>query len=349
MLVSRGDRSTFVLVLIVTQLVFILLLYRRGAVDVLQGFFTVHSHRWDYSKTEDVYTNLSLFTPVTNLDDTLYCPVKSPILVGPITVVFETLPSFQTIIKKNPYLRLGGKYVPRHCEARYKSAIIIPFRNRDLHLQYLLYYLHPFLQRQQLQYTIFIIHQAGNGTFNRAKLLNIGIKEAMKEEDWDCLILHDVDLIPENDYNFYVCDLNYPKHISSAIDKLDYSLPYWSYFGGVSALTPEQYMKINGFPNTYWGWGGEDDDISTRIKLAGMSITRTPPDLGRYKMAMHDRDNGNEENRKRYDMLRLTRQTWTKEGMNSVEFKIISKKETRLFTNITVDIGFGPTRMPEKQ
>lgn len=45
---------------------------------------------------------------------------------------------------------------------------------------------------------------------------------------------------------------------------LFYSLPYPQYFGGVSALTPDQYMKINGFPNEYWGWGGEDDDIATR-------------------------------------------------------------------------------------
>lgn len=36
------------------------------------------------------------------------------------------------------------------------------------------------------------------------------------------------------------------------------------YFGGVAALTPLHYLKMNGFPNNYWGWGGEDDDISVR-------------------------------------------------------------------------------------
>lgn len=41
-------------------------------------------------------------------------------------------------------------------------------------------------------------------------------------------------------------------------------LPYKMYFGGVSALTPDQYLKMNGFPNNYWGWGGEDDDIGIR-------------------------------------------------------------------------------------
>lgn len=36
------------------------------------------------------------------------------------------------------------------------------------------------------------------------------------------------------------------------------------FFGGVAALTPLHYLKMNGFPNNYWGWGGEDDDISVR-------------------------------------------------------------------------------------
>lgn len=52
--------------------------------------------------------------------------------------------------------------------------------------------------------------------------------------------------------------------LGSVSDPSSCSLPYPQYFGGVSALTPDQYMKINGFPNEYWGWGGEDDDIATR-------------------------------------------------------------------------------------
>lgn len=41
-------------------------------------------------------------------------------------------------------------------------------------------------------------------------------------------------------------------------------LPYEDIFGGVSAITQEQFTKVNGFSNKYWGWGGEDDDMFSR-------------------------------------------------------------------------------------
>lgn len=46
---------------------------------------------------------------------------------------------------------------------------------------------------------------------------------------------------------------------------LYFRLPYTSYFGGVSALTREQYEAVNGFSNEFFGWGGEDDDFYNRF------------------------------------------------------------------------------------
>lgn len=51
--------------------------------------------------------------------------------------------------------------------------------------------------------------------------MNAGFREAMREEDWDCLFFHDVDLIPEDDRNTYSCDSN-PKHAAIAMDKFGY-------------------------------------------------------------------------------------------------------------------------------
>nr|XP_056714268.1 beta-1,4-galactosyltransferase 3-like [Euleptes europaea] len=344
MSLSRVENPCFLLFLVIFQAIFILILYRGGASSVFQGFLDV-SQPLDYSKTEDVYTNLSLFIRARDKETMPYCTPQSPIFVGPLTITFNTLPSERTIISKNPYVQLGGHYSPPHCLARYKTAVIVPHRNRKKQLRHLLYYLHPFLQRQQLHYRIYLIHQAGNGRFNQAKLLNVGVREAMKDDDWDCLLLHNVDLVPENDYNLYVCDEYYPKHMSSAIDKLQYSLPYWSFFGGVSALTPVHYMKINGFPNTYWDRSGVHDDIAERIRLAGMKIVRTPLHLGRYKMMDHEQITGHDENVERPVVLH-TRTTWKDDGMNSLEFKVLAKKQHPLYTNITVDIGDPPMLPP---
>ncbi|KAJ7307388.1 hypothetical protein JRQ81_009403 [Phrynocephalus forsythii] len=300
---------------------------------------------FDYSRTHDVYTNLT-FMPQQQHGSTgkslPYCPERSPYLIGPLTVSFSQVPTLEQIREKNPVVSLGGRYHPAACEPRSRTAIIIPHRNRETHLRHLLYYLHPFLQRQQLQYGIYVVHQAGNATFNRAKLLNVGVKEALKDEEWSCLFLHDVDLIPENDHNLYVCDPWSPKHVSVAMNKFGYNLPYSQYFGGVSALTPEHYLKINGFPNEYWGWGGEDDDIATRIRLAGLKIARPPVSVGHYKMVKHKGDKGNEENPHRFDLLIRTHRAWTQDGMNSLSYTLLSKELLPLYTNLTADIGTNP-------
>ena len=58
--------------------------------------------------------------------------------------------------------------------------------------------------------------------FNRAKLLNVGYKEAMKHYNrYDCVMLHDVDLLPENEQLIYTC-ADQPKHMSAAINIYDY-------------------------------------------------------------------------------------------------------------------------------
>lgn len=44
-----------------------------------------------------------------------------------------------------------------------------------------------------------------------------------------------------------------------------YKPHYGTEFGGVTAITPEQYKNVNGHSNQFWGWGGEDNDIEYRI------------------------------------------------------------------------------------
>ncbi|KAJ8257239.1 hypothetical protein GJAV_G00183430 [Gymnothorax javanicus] len=298
---------------------------------------------YDYSRRHSVYTNLSQEGALSSTGTgEQYCPLRSPLLVGPVSVRLSSPASMDEIWERNPLVSSGGHYQPPGCESRHHTAIIIPYRDRLSHLWTLLYHLHPFLQRQQLHYAIYVVHQTSGSTFNRAKLLNVGVREALREGEWDCLFLHDVDLLPENDHNIYTCHAQFPTHVSVAMDKFRYRLPYSQYFGGVSAVTPEQYLRMNGFPNEYWGWGGEDDDIAGRVRLSGMKIVRAPLEVGHYKMIKHHGDRGNAENRHRFDLLMRTGQRWRTDGINSLTYKLLSKEREPLYTNLTVDIGNDP-------
>ena len=50
-------------------------------------------------------------------------------------------------------------------------------------------------------------------------------------------------------------------------DEIFFRLKYPNVFGGAVSMTPEQFFKVNGFSNQYFGWGGEDDDFYHRFSL----------------------------------------------------------------------------------
>ena len=58
---------------------------------------------------------------------------------------------------RNTSIRLGGHWSPSHCTSRHRVAIIIPYRNREMQLRIFLNFMHSFLQKQQLDYQIFLI------------------------------------------------------------------------------------------------------------------------------------------------------------------------------------------------
>lgn len=57
------------------------------------------------------------------------------------------------------WVQTGGHHTPTRCKPRERVAILIPFRNRNIHLRILLNNLHPILYRQQLGYTIYVLKQ----------------------------------------------------------------------------------------------------------------------------------------------------------------------------------------------
>lgn len=263
------------------------------------------------------------------------CPPIPPNLDGPYEVdsAYESLTSVEQ--KLAPKLQPGGQYNPRECRARDHVAIIVPYRDREQHLPVFLKNLHPFLMKQQIEYGVYIVEQAAGSQFNRASLMNVGFVEALKQRNWDCMVFHDVDLLPMDDRNLYTCP-DQPRHMSVAVDTFGFKLPYTSIFGGVSAMTVKQFRTVNGFSNSFWGWGGEDDDMSNRLKHVGFHIARYPINIARYTMLSHKKEKANP---KRYEKLNTGSKRFDSDGLNSLHYRLINLIRKPLYTWVHVEIS----------
>ncbi|XP_028403020.1 beta-1,4-galactosyltransferase 4-like [Dendronephthya gigantea] len=269
----------------------------------------------------------------------MFC--KPYLLVGPV-YYNKSVPRMQEVIEQlsvdfGGFVKKGGAFKPRGCIAKNKLAIIVPYRNRSEHLRIFLRHMHPIMQRQMHDYRIIVVEQAGNYSFNRATLINIGFLEALKISNFRCFVFHDVDHILENDRNDYGCPES-PKLLGVSVDRFNRRWPYKRYFGGVGAFTREHFEKMNGYSNLYWGWGAEDDDAYQRIRAAGYSLTRPRSDVGRYIMLkehhFRDKPGGN-----RYILLKTAAKRMYTDGLNTVQYKVLKKTEYPLYTHILAKLN----------
>ncbi|CAK8680430.1 unnamed protein product [Clavelina lepadiformis] len=300
--------------------------------------------------------------PEVDISPKDFCPLLPPELQGELFVQFdpEFPPAYDVIAKANKHLSFGGRYKPPQCSPRYKLAIIVPYRDREKQLFWFLSHIHPILQRQMLEYAIYVVNQAPGALFNRGKLMNVGFAEASKRDRYDCYVFHDVDLLAENDMCLYHCPefaeeaRSNPKHLSVSVDKFKYEalhyelglcspVPYQAsemqVFGGVAIFTEDQFISVNGFSNSYWGWGAEDDDLFLRTWRKGYKIDRSHMNECSFHMLPHDQETKNPKSPMRYVLLKQSLLRQNTDGLNSLKYRLLNKTEGLLYTNITVDIA----------
>jgi len=163
-------------------------------------------------------------------------------------------------------------------------AVIVPFRiqkgqNREWELTQFIPHMEKMMDELKTDndlddYRIYVIEQDQSlKKFNRGLLLNIGAH--LSDKGHSTIILHDVDLLPQEDikewYSFQ--PTKFPLHIA-ACWKERYDSK--SYFGGVVSFNRNLFEEINGFPNNFWGWGGEDDALLDRCKTHHIEHKRVP-------------------------------------------------------------------------
>ena len=227
----------------------------------------------------------------------------------------------------------GGSWSPPHCRSKYHVNIIIPFRNRHWQLPTFLYHYHRFLMLQEIEYHIIIVEQSEKKQFNRGKLFNIGFVEMERRYASDCYIFHDVDLMAANLNNAYACT-KLPRHMSSALDIFNFRVPYATNFGGVVALTRQQFQLANGYSNSFYGWGAEDDDFYFRVRRH-MPIIRLEDAIAQYITLDHTHE---EPNLLRETLLRQGPSQYATNGLNSLNYTLLDFELKSLYTWMLVDL-----------
>lgn len=139
----------------------------------------------------------------------------------------------------------------RRCDV----SIVVPYRNREQHLNLWNKFVADALGDMV---EILLVEQIDTLPFNRGCLLNIGFNHCTGER----VIFHDVDLVPDHQLLQQYCS-PWPAavvHFGARFSRYNNTK---SYFGGVTGFFRDAFP---GFPNKFWGWGGEDDVLYKRTQ-----------------------------------------------------------------------------------
>ena len=87
------------------------------------------------------------------------CPEKPETLLGYQEPIQQLDTAYSFIQDQATKLKDGGCYSPPDCEPISRVLIIVPYRDRAEHLNILLRNIHPFLQRQKIEYRMRLLYQ----------------------------------------------------------------------------------------------------------------------------------------------------------------------------------------------
>jgi len=182
--------------------------------------------------------------------------------------------------------------------------------------------------------------------FNLGLLKNIGFELASKKKSKkkDYFILTDVDLLPS--MNLVEEYLKYPKnpiHLANKGTRYNMDGKDANFLGGVISVSDKDFRKANGYPNNFWGWGGEDNALNRRFRDNHLRVEKPNEHvIDLEKLDLKEKltklkVDQTKELRKR-EKLDEDRSNWSQNGLSNIKdkFKITKKLKAKNITHVKV-------------
>ena len=203
-----------------------------------------------------------------------------------------------------------------------------------------LYHMHPFLQKKKLAYRIIVVEQLDGDEFNRGSLLNVGYVHARTYSNFDCYIFHDIDYLPINIDNDYSCAQSPMARGRCIPGSKIFASRNPRFWGAVMYADKTSFELVNGWPNLYFGWGGEDDDIGIRFRNTFKHLVDPNCRYDQYLLNKHKHTRSKKKMDFRWrNCLKCNAvQRMHTDGLNSLKYHLKEVIEESLYTVIRVEI-----------
>lgn len=257
-----------------------------------------------------------------------------------------------------------SQQVPPKKPVRYEAkslAVIIPYRDRQAHLENLLPTLKRAIEQATNSYAIIVAEQADEAPFNKGALCNAAVM--CLEESFDYICFHDVDFLPVNiDYRYSSAPvrpfsqtrgkkiyqeefhegrlkrlLDGDPTLEEKEDRLATVYPH--FWGGVFFLPFRTFFKVNGFGNAFPFWGFEDLDFLLRLFAEGEVPFTDPEGIFQLQTHPHVVQTGKPwieerilENLERY--RKHSKHFDFPDGLSTLEFELMQAEKTQDFTRL---------------
>jgi hypothetical protein len=204
---------------------------------------------------------------------------------------------------------------------------------------------------------IYIIEQSkDNEPFNIGKLKNVGYDIASKRKQYNNYVFCDIDTLPDNVIiDYFYRSFNYPVSLAVRGTRYVKGNPANSgvFFGAMVMFNKSQFERVNGYPNNFWGWGGEDDAILSRIYQTSKTIIYpkngeiqdTELDKNKQKIPVQHKVKNEVKEAHRIEKYIYDIKHWKTNGIHSLDYRILN--QDKILTNqkiknniymITVDL-----------